>query len=401
MDTQTVYPGSRLTMTSAADLFALPPTDVSILASNYIVLASSFDVKSENNTLMFRVPASSSQYMDLNSSFLYIKVRLVKKDGTKLDSSDIVAPSNLFFYNMFQNCTASINGVSVATTDNRYSYQAGLPVLLQNGKGEKDSELSSILYYPDSTPDEFDVTKNSGFKTRMDLASESKTFDMAGPIPINICQQGKYLPPFCTVSFELSRQSPQICLDSSSTDKEYKYEVMQAELHVKMLTMNPEIVARHNLDFGRGKAQFPIRDTRVRITYIPSGSTNFDSEPLVNGKLPTVIVFGLVSEPAIYGKLNKSPWNFQNFGLKSITVTVDNNPALTHKIDLDFQNNCYLLGYRTLFKALGKGKDGNAISRKDYLAGNALYLFDIQASIGAEFHAFRTGELQVRMRNGN
>src|SRR5439155_19626606 len=100
-------------------------------------------------------------------------------------------------------------------------------------QGEKESWLTSMLFYKDTTPDVFDANKNSGFKFRKDLAASSKVFDMLGSIPASLFQQEKYLPTSCGVTLEFTRQSPEICLDCATTTKAYSYQILMAELHVK------------------------------------------------------------------------------------------------------------------------------------------------------------------------
>ena len=120
------------------------------------------------------------------------------------------------------------------------------------------------------------------------------------------------------------------------------------------------------------------------------------SQTLMNGKLPTAIVVGMVSGSAMNGALNRDPWNFQNFGLTSITLSSDNDPTMTKTFDVDFKSNTYLLGYQSLFKAVGRRKNGNFISRIEYPTGNTLFLYDLQESIASELHAAKTGQLKVR-----
>jgi hypothetical protein len=384
-------------MTTAADLFGLPPTDVSVVSSNDIIITPTYDTKEDTNPLHFRVPASSMQYMDLSASRLYIKVKILNKDGTNLAAGDAVAPSNMFYYAMFKNCDVYLNGTLISTHENLYPYQAGLPTLLTNGQGEKDTELSSILFYRDMPPDVFDPTRNAGFRARQELSAASRVFDMLGTIPVDLCQQAKFLPTFCNLTFELGRQNPEFCIDSATSNKQYKYEIVSAEMHVRMHTMNPELIARHNKLFQTEKAQYPLLHLVVRTAIIPTGVYSFTNQSLINGKLPTTVVFGMLSESSFRGTHNKSPWNFQNFGLSSISTTWDNNPAMARQIKVDFTNKCYLLGYQSLFKALARKSAGNYISRSDYASGNTLFLFDVQTTVGSEFHTAQKAELKVSL----
>jgi hypothetical protein len=383
-------------MTSALNYFGLPVTDVSVVGSNYIVIPPANQLKEESAPVSFTIPANSTQCIDLSSSYLYLKVKILKADGGNLTSSDVVSPCHMYFYSIFSDCKISINGSLVSNSNYMYPYQAGLNATLAHGGGEKSSELTSILYYEDSQPDVFDPSKNDGFKARQTLSADSKVFDMVGAIPVGFCQQGKYLPTFCNVNFEFIRQNAGFCLDCADATKSYKYEVVSAELHVKMNTIFPEIVDKLNKEFEKGeRAQFPFRDVKLSPSLIVPGTLNYTKE-VINGKLPTTIVLGMVSDVAFRGRINRSAWNFNAFGLTSITITSDNIPWLRRRIDVDFQANNYLLGYQSLFKALPRGRrDGNQISRERYTAGNTLFVFDIQGSIGPEFHAIKSGQLKV------
>lgn len=521
----TIYRGSALGMTTNSSLFTLPPTDVSVVSSNFISVSPMASYKDSDGTLCFNVPSSTQQYMDLSSSYLYLKVKVLNKDGsdltttnvsdkaedwlnlmqsdsattpdvsdkaedwldmmqadsatittnskngpdtttgtssknttegsgkpepitdnTKTGSSstsvmakalpaktgtssyntkvgpdqtksvpekkeefsnhlktaDLVAPSNLFFYTLFENCRVTINGTVVGDSNGHYAHLSVIPTLLTNGKGEKESEMTSILLYSDTEPDTFDPALNSGFKIRQSLAAGSRVFDMLGAIPINIFQQQKFLPTACAVTVELQPQlRPAFCLDSPKLDKEYKFQIVEAELYIKMLTINPEIVTSHIEHFSRNKAQYPIRNTKLRTSMVPMGSLSYFTMSPVTGKLPTTVVIGLVSQDALNGVLNKSPFNFQGFGLTKISISVDENPASIREIKVDFANQNYLQGYQSLFKALDRGNcEGNSISRSDYAKGNALFLFDLQNSVGSEFHLANSGQLKVSLEFG-
>lgn len=296
---------------------------------------------------------------------------------------------------MFKNCTVRLNGLVIADSNGWYAHQAAVPSLLTHGGDEKGSIMTSILYYKDTTPELFDPTKNLGFKSRQDLASGSKIIDMVGRIPMSIFQQPKYLPTSCAVSVSFTRQAPEFCLDCATTTKSYIYEIVNAELHVRMLTMNPEIVSAHNKEFSKEKAKYPLRETSIRKMEISSGTQTYTSDTIVNGKLPGSVLLGIITQEAYCGRLNKSPLNFQDFNLTSVTLSCNNDPKTTRTIQVDFENKNYLMGYQSLFKALGRRGHGNNISREDYINGNVLFLFDLQSSFGREFHLGMTGQIRV------
>jgi hypothetical protein len=390
------YQGSAPGMRSNLDIFSLPPTDTSVVASNYISFTPTSDIKQELGSVQFIVPPTATQYIDLNTTLLYIQAKIVQSDGTDLADTDLVCPTNLFFYSMWKNCTVSINGTIVNDVQS-YPYAAALPALLTNGQGQKETELTSMLFYKDTLPDTFDIATNVGFKKRIELSKNSKVFDMVGPISTGICQQIRYLPTNCSLRIEFIRSAPELCLDAATTAKTYKIVLEQAMLHVKMHGISPTVLTKHNQLFSKGRAQFPYRSTVVRSNRIARGSTSFISEAIFVGRVPQTIVLGLVEASAWDGTLNKNFLNFQPFNLASMTVSCDNETLLYRSLEFNFGSKLYMMGYQTIFNAIGvNNPNGNFINRDEYANGNTLFLINLlPATIGSEFNPMKSGQLKV------
>lgn len=379
---------------SSIDIFQQPDIDSTIASSGYskILPAFSFLEGDHGNPLKFEIPLSDSHYLDLDSSFLYIQTKVVKSDGKNLDTADIVAPTSMFFYSMFKTAVVSVNGVRISNPTGYYPYEAGIPALLTNGKGEKESKMSSILFYKDTVADIFDVAKNVGFKKRVEIAASSKVFDMVGRIPVNIFQQGRFIPPGHGVKLEFAFNRPEFCLDSASTTNTYDYRVVRAEFYARMHVLRPSIESHHKKLFQKKTALFPFKDYSVSPIYMSAGTTLFETQLNGPGKLPTTFALGLVSNGAEDGRLNKDPWNFKHYNLKSITLSSPNDPRIFHQVNVDFKKNLYLLGYQTLMRT---GNYGNDLSRDDFSEGNALFVFNLQDTFCDELHHSVNADLKL------
>src|SRR5687768_17507187 len=112
MDTKKVlentYAHSQKGMRSNFDIWSVPSTDISVLDSTFITVAPSLPLSEPRNPLLFKIPRSETQYMDLANSFLYMTVHLRNGTGDLL-ATDICAPGHLFFYSCFRNCVVRIN----------------------------------------------------------------------------------------------------------------------------------------------------------------------------------------------------------------------------------------------------------------------------------------------------
>ncbi len=79
------------------DLFSEPPVDMSVTSGEYIKLQPIYRLDDEA-PVTFRIEKGGSGYLDLNDSFLYVKARILREDGTVLAANDVVATGNLFLH---------------------------------------------------------------------------------------------------------------------------------------------------------------------------------------------------------------------------------------------------------------------------------------------------------------
>jgi hypothetical protein len=182
--------GSGQTFRSQLNIFALPPSDVSITQSMYYTFTPIGSIKEFYTPILFYIPPTGSQYIDPHTSFLYLKVKLLVQDDRKLEDGDSVCPSNLFFYTIFKSFMLTING-TVVDDSHFYGYKSVIEKTLLNGPGEKQTRLTNVLYFKNTGINEWDPAKNPGFKSRVEIAKGSKVFELLGPINSALCNQSK------------------------------------------------------------------------------------------------------------------------------------------------------------------------------------------------------------------
>ena len=124
----------------------------------------------KGSAIEFNVPGTSNDYIDLAKTRLHVKLRILRTDGTPIDSSDEVSLSNLCLHSLWCQVDVSL-GQKVITTSIgiNYPYKAILDVLLHYGHDAKDSQLQAEGYYKD-TAGAMDMTSgNSGYLQRRTL----------------------------------------------------------------------------------------------------------------------------------------------------------------------------------------------------------------------------------------
>ena len=148
-------------------------------------------------------------------------------------------------------------------------------------------------------------------------------------------------------------------------------------------------------------AQYPLVRTETRVFHIPSGVSSYTQDNLFGNQLPKRITLGLVNNVAYNGDITKNPFNFEDFKLNKLVLYSDGERTPWSELKVNYKTNHFLQGYFTLF-AGGDGvyaDTGNALSREDYLDGNALYCFDLtpdqSASNAGHVNPEKRGNLRI------
>ena len=152
-------------------------------------------------------------------------------------------------------------------------------------------------------------------------------------------------------------------------------------------------------------ALYPIRRVECKILTIPANQPNTRQDNIFSGIIPNSFVVGLVHVDASTGEYGKNPYNFQHFGVTSVSLTANGQEIpfkmltlkypkdANGKIDpandteLDFDE-----AYNTLFSGTGKvySNAGLDITREDYPGGYALYAFDLTPDMCKSADYFNT-----------
>ena len=80
------HPDAGDTVDAALDLFAAPGVATSILDGRHTPVQPSYPLMPAGN-VQFDIPATTSKYLDLSSSYLTVEVSVHKADGTNLHAT--------------------------------------------------------------------------------------------------------------------------------------------------------------------------------------------------------------------------------------------------------------------------------------------------------------------------
>ena len=422
---------------SEVDLFRVPPTQQSLERGRWIDYAPLSSVENANSAITFLI-AGTDEYIDLSKTILTVTGKITKKDGTsKLDGNDQsnVAPVNNFLHSLFRQVDVYLNGKQVTPAMGTYAYRSYIETFLNYDVSAKQSQFSSALYYKD-TPGQMEKvgalassktlnyrtadgttpasdklyvpgTGNQGFAKRHQFIKNGNRFVLSGPIFADIFMTDRLLLNMLDLKVVLNRSSDAFSLMEIGNDPviEPKVQLSDVVLKVRKVKVDQSISDGVERMLKQTPALYPIRRVECKILTIPANLPNVRQDNIFSGIIPNSFVVGLVHVDATTGEYDKNPYNFQHFGVTSVSLTAngqeipfklltlkypeDDNGKIDPAKDteLDFDE-----AYNTLFSGTGKiySNAGLDITREDYPGGYALYAFDLTPDMCKSADYFNT-----------
>ncbi len=315
-----------------------------------------------------------------------------------------------------------LNGKQVTPAMGTYAYRAYLETLLNYDVSAKGSQLTSAMYYKDTAgemenngslpvkktinPNGDFMTRgsgNQGFAKRHQFIQDGKKFTLSGPVFVDAFMGSRLLLNMVDLKLILNRSSDQFCLmDKNSSSLKAKVKLTDVILKVRKVRVSPTVSMAHELALKKMAAIYPIRRVECKTFVMPANIPNVRKDNIFTGNIPKTFVFGLIDAKGFSGDYKKNPYNFQNYKVTTVTLTVNGEELPFKQLTLNYEDNKenFIQAYNTLFSGTGKMNynTGLDISREDYPKGYTLYAFDLTPDMcGASpyFNTVQRGSLTV------
>jgi len=131
----------------------------------------------------------------------------------------------------------------------------------------------------------------------------------------------------------------------------FKY--IDAYLLVNRVKPNPRGLLAHNETLAKGAlAQYNLTRVELKTFTFSSGAQSLSIENAVLGPGPKRLLFTMVNTDFL-GSLNKNPFNFRHYDLRSFTLNVNGKqiPAESVTLNTDHEKTCH--GLQDAFRGVG------------------------------------------------
>ena len=278
-------------------------------------------------------------YLSLSQSQIYVKLRVVKGDGSALTAGDKVGPVNLFLHSLFSSVEIILQSKAILT-NHFYPYVSLIRTLLSYSSDADYSQLITQLFIKDDNdaPGETDPTgNNAGLLEMSQYIKLSRIMDMQGWLNHDLCSLTRHILNQVDVKIKLYRSSPAFCLSSGDASPDYKIELLDAYFLAKKIKVNPAVIYGHAEMLQTTNAKYPFTRAQCRVQSIPKGNSTFFWDSIFSTRKPCRIVVCFVDEKGLSGDYSINPFNFENCGVKSMVLYCDGVPVSGAPWQLDFK----------------------------------------------------------------
>ena len=387
---------------SELDMQTVPPTLTTMKDSQWIDYHPIASLDSYHAPIEFVVPGHTEYYTDLSQTYLYLKFRILRSNGTNLEADKKVAPINNFFHSMFSGIDLYLNNKLVTSNMDTYPYRAYIENLFSFGSDVKDNQLKAAEFWYEDEPGKFEDFDHANVTARITPFKLSKPLELQGRLHLDLAMQEKYLPNGIEFRLRLNRASPQFCI-MSDNDYPVMVKIDAAVLSVRNVQLLPAIANDLNQAIAHHNAKFPIRRVEVKTFTVGTGLRSKVEDHLFQGQLPKRLFIGMVDNATFNGSFATNPFNFQHFNLSKLEVSCDGHSIYGKPFEPKFDLDQYLRSYMSLYQALGSQNQiqNCNIDYEDYKDGYCFWGYDFTPDQGADqshLHPIKTGNLRVELQ---
>lgn len=122
-------------------IFASPPNQVAVEKITYTEERPISSLINDSTPIEIVISGSGNDYIDLRKSRLYIKMQILKADGTKLAPKEKTGIINLPLQSMFSHIDIYMNNKLILVNSNNFPWKAYFKTILSSETDEQTSQL--------------------------------------------------------------------------------------------------------------------------------------------------------------------------------------------------------------------------------------------------------------------
>jgi hypothetical protein len=357
----------------------------------------------QDGSIDFIISGNGSSYVDLRRTYLYVKAKVVRHDDTPLPPPRVpdehgllgepsisakVAPVNLWLHSLFSQVDVYLQQKLVTSSNSSYFIKAYIDSLLKCCGMSREVNLQAQMYFKDNCDAMEDSDPfsgmNSGIMLREKFIRESRSVDMEGPLLVDIFQCDRYL--LNGIEIRIKLWPTKSSLNLMAVENLFKSVLEDVTLKVCHVTPTPQVITAHQETLNKKYlALYPYSRSEIKKFTVGQGAFDFTKDDVFQNLIPTRLILCMVNNESLSGSFQRNPFNFKNYNVNFVEVSVDGESVPSRALQTKFGNNeedgNYVDAYLSMTRGVLMGQEEHSITREDYNSGYTFFVFDLEPEL--------------------
>ncbi|XP_034656776.1 uncharacterized protein LOC117894038 [Drosophila subobscura] len=258
-----------------------------------------------------------------------------------------------------------------------------LQTILNYGSDASESHLATQGYYPNyGKLISGQYVNTDGNILLKNIFQNSNKVELFGKVHGDIFNQPKLL--INNVDLRITFNIEKTAFYLMETDTESSLKILEAQLFMNHITINPSILLAHHHVLQTKNAIYPYSKVQVKSFTIYPGNNTLSIDNAVIGQLPNFLAFCMVKNKSYSGNRTLNPFNFDHFKIQRFNLMVNGVQVPSQALEFDFSNSENAQssrGYNMLFRSSGiRHYDrGLQITKEMFDKNSFILAFDLTA----------------------
>ncbi|KAL3100351.1 hypothetical protein niasHT_029055 [Heterodera trifolii] len=346
---------------------------------------------------------SDNLWTDLSRIYLYLELSIEKPGTTDkwvaIEDTDVkVSTIQGIGQTFVQQLKVTVGNTEVYDSGNLYPFKAYITNELSFPVNAKKNFLGSTGYY--HTERHNDET-DDGFKERCKVFKGGNSAQFLSRLDFDLGNQELYLLNNLDLLFTIYKAKDAFLLQTlkANDDTKYRLTVHDVKIYAKMIEVQPSLNMNLYKTLEKQPATYAVRKTEIKSSYISSGRYEFKYN-VFSSTIPRRVTIALVSNSAFNGDYKLTPFKFDPFDLREISVHAGGMvyPVVPHK--LNFSKNYYVRAFVEMYEALGMANSERSfdVSMDQFKNGWAFFVIPLNSTLddSCGFELLRSGTTSIR-----
>ncbi|KAL3109923.1 hypothetical protein niasHT_016539 [Heterodera trifolii] len=379
----------------------VPPTNVSVVRSFFRQVLPLATITQESPYL-FRL-YSDNLWTDLSRIYLYLELSIEKPGANDkwvaIDDADTsVSAIQGIGQTFVQQLKVTVGNTEVYDSGNLYPFKAYITNELSFPINAKKNFLGSTGYYHTVNQDD---STDDGFKERCKIFKGGKNAQFLSRLDFDLGNQELYLLNNLDLLFTIYKAKDVFLLQTLKANDTTKYRltVHDVKIYAKMVEVQPSLNMSLYKTLEKQPATYAVRKTEIKSSFISVGRYEFEYN-VFSATIPRRVTIALVGNSAFHGDYKLSPFMFEPFDLREISVHAGGvvYPAVPYK--LNFSKDHFVSAFVDMYEALGMANSERSfdISMAQFKKGWSFFVIPLTSTLddSCGFELLRSGTTNVR-----